>query len=79
MCESVEAQVGPEHFIFLNQYTPLDQMSDHYEWAVSDLSDSFDRACTPWLGAVFHAPVYKHVRAPSIFHEFSIRASPDAK
>ncbi len=51
-------QVGPAHIIFLNHYTPFDKASDQYKWAVADLADAFDRARTPWLLAVFHAPVY---------------------
>jgi len=48
---------GPIHFVFLNNYVPYGSGSVLYNWLEKDLQE-VNRAATPWIVAVFHAPWY---------------------
>lgn len=45
------------HVIMLGSYTDFDSKSDQYKWLQADLA-SVDRAETPWVFALIHAPWY---------------------
>ncbi|KAL3825782.1 hypothetical protein ACJIZ3_021811 [Penstemon smallii] len=45
------------HIIMLGSYTDFDANSDQYKWLQNDLA-SIDRAKTPWVFALIHAPWY---------------------
>lgn len=45
------------HVIMLGSYTDFDSKSDQYKWLQADLA-SVDRAKTPWIFALIHAPWY---------------------
>ncbi|KGN48257.1 probable purple acid phosphatase 20 [Cucumis sativus] len=45
------------HVIMLGSYTDFDKSSAQYEWLVADLK-KIDRATTPWIVVLLHAPWY---------------------
>ncbi|KAL2933704.1 Purple acid phosphatase 22, partial [Bienertia sinuspersici] len=49
--------VAKAHIIMLGSYTDYDSKSDQYEWLRFDLA-KIDRAKTPWVLVVVHAPWY---------------------
>lgn len=50
-------EVGGVHWLMLGSYADFGPDSDQYRWLQEDLA-SVDRARTPWLIAVLHAPWY---------------------
>lgn len=51
------ANVGPMHLVVLSPYVDFVTGTPQYDWLVRDLS-SVDRAVTPWVVAMWHAPWY---------------------
>ena len=49
--------LGPMHVISLSSYSQSHPSSAMYQWLETDLAQ-FDRAKTPWLVAMMHAPWY---------------------
>lgn len=49
--------LGPMHIISLSSYSQSHPSSAMYQWLETDLAQ-FDRAKTPWLVAMMHAPWY---------------------
>jgi hypothetical protein len=49
--------LGPLHFISLNNYAPYGPGSNQYKWFIQDI-ESVDRAKTPWIVVGFHATWY---------------------
>ncbi|XP_057777881.1 purple acid phosphatase 22-like [Salvia miltiorrhiza] len=49
--------VAGAHVLMLASYTDFDADSDQYAWLLADLA-SVDRAKTPWIFALIHAPWY---------------------
>jgi acid phosphatase type 7 len=50
-------QVAGAHILMLGSYVDFDHSSDQYAWLKQELA-AVDRARTPWLIAVLHAPWY---------------------
>ena len=55
LCSSVD--VGLVHVVVLCNYLAFGSGSDQYSWFQYDMTNNLNRAVTPWILIMFHAPV----------------------